>query len=92
VTDDLQWVRSGYNSVRGRIESNWRREDGRLYFAVKIPANTEAMVYLPVAEGESVMESGNDARSAEGIRFVKKDNGVQIYQAGSGQYSFVISK
>lgn len=92
VIDDLQWVRSSYNSVRGRIESNWRREDGRLYFAVKIPANTKAMVYLPVGEGESVMESGNDAKSAEGIRFVKKDNGVQTYQAGSGRYLFVISK
>ena len=36
-----------YNSVYGKVESGWNRENGNTYFEVKIPANCTARIVLP---------------------------------------------
>jgi len=43
----VDWVKSSYRSVRGRIVSNWSRAHGKLIFEIKIPVNTRALVHLP---------------------------------------------
>ena len=47
----LDYVNCTYNSVSGRIESNWRREGDRFVWDIVIPANTTAEVYLPTKDG-----------------------------------------
>ena len=49
--DGLDFVNCNYNSVSGRIESHWRREDNRFEWEFAIPANTTAEVWLPTANG-----------------------------------------
>ena len=44
VVGDLTCVRSGYDSVRGRITSAWKRDGRRLTLEVTIPPNTTATV------------------------------------------------
>ena len=44
---DLQWVNCSYDSIRGKITSNWRKADNSIIMDINIPANTEATVYLP---------------------------------------------
>ena len=48
--DGLDTVRCAYESVSGRIESNWRRDGDMMIGEILIPANTTAEVWLP---GES---------------------------------------
>ena len=45
--DGLDTVRCAYESVSGRIESNWRRSGDQMIGEILIPANTEAEVRLP---------------------------------------------
>ena len=45
--DGLDYVNCSYNSVYGRIESNWRREGDRFEWDIVIPPNTTATVMLP---------------------------------------------
>jgi alpha-L-rhamnosidase len=47
IPDDLQWVNCSYNSVRGRITSNWRKTGDSLIMDIEIPVSTTATVYLP---------------------------------------------
>ena len=47
----LDYVNCSYNSVSGRIESNWRREGDRFEWDIVIPPNTTAEVYLPTKDG-----------------------------------------
>jgi alpha-L-rhamnosidase len=47
----LDHVNCSYNSVSGRIESNWRRKGDRFEWDILIPANTTAEVYLPTKDG-----------------------------------------
>ncbi len=48
------WVRSEYDSIRGKIVCNWRNEGGRYELDVTIPANTRATVLLPTAGAKPV--------------------------------------
>ena len=55
----LDFVNCSYNSVSGRIESNWKREGKRFEWDFTIPANTTAEVCLPTANGYEVKTYGS---------------------------------
>ena len=57
--EGLDFVNCSYNSVSGRIESNWKREGNRFEWDIVIPANTTAEVCLPTAEGYEVKTYGS---------------------------------
>ncbi|MBQ8957507.1 MAG: family 78 glycoside hydrolase catalytic domain [Bacteroidales bacterium] len=57
--EGLDFVNCAYNSVSGRIESNWKREDNRFEWDIVIPANTTAEVCLPTADGYEVKTYGS---------------------------------
>ena len=52
--EGLDFVNCAYNSVSGRIESNWKREGNHFEWDFVIPANTTAEVCLPTANGYEV--------------------------------------
>jgi alpha-L-rhamnosidase len=53
-----------------------------------VPPNSTATVYVPAKDADSVRESGKPAGSAQGIKFLRAENGALLYQVGSGSYSF----
>ena len=57
--EGLDVVNCAYNSVSGRIESNWKREGKRFEWDFTIPANTTAEVCLPTANGYEVKTYGS---------------------------------
>ena len=76
VVGDLTWVKSCYNSMYGRIASDWSREAGKLAMEVTIPANTTATVCVPTADEALVTESGKLATQAEGVKFLRMETGA----------------
>jgi len=85
---DLKWARARYDSVRGRIESEWRLKRNTFSLDVTLPANTTATVYVPARREGDVTESGKLATEAEGVRFLRMEDGAAVYQVGSGRYRF----
>ena len=55
---DLQWVRCSYESVKGLIESDWKKEDGKFILSVTVPENTEATVILPYSKRKMTARPG----------------------------------
>jgi alpha-L-rhamnosidase len=47
IPNDLQWVNCSYDSIRGKITSNWRKNGNSLIMDIEIPVGAEAAVYLP---------------------------------------------
>lgn len=84
----LTWAKGGYDSIRGKIATEWQLDGDVLNFKVTIPANTTATLYLPAAGGEAVTEGGKPAAEAQGVKFVKMDGGAAVYELGSGTYQF----
>jgi alpha-L-rhamnosidase len=87
--DGLDFVRASYESVRGRIGVEWRKEGDRFHLLVTIPANTTALVYVPTKNADAVTESGKPATQSEGVKFLRAENGWAIYEVTSGRYHFV---
>jgi alpha-L-rhamnosidase len=88
VVGDLTWVRCHYDSIHGRIVSNWKHEGGKLTMEVAIPANTMATVYVPAKDAAGVTESGKPAKAAEGVTFLRMEDSTAVYAVGSGTYRF----
>ena len=45
--DKVTFADTAYDSIRGPIETHWRKEGGRFKLKVAIPANTTAAVFMP---------------------------------------------
>ncbi len=43
----VDWVRCGFNSKLGKVESDWKREGGAVHYTVTVPGGVEATVVLP---------------------------------------------
>ena len=57
--DGLDFVNCAYNSVSGRIESNWKRNGNHFEWEIVIPANTEAEVWIPTKKGYEIKNLGS---------------------------------
>jgi hypothetical protein len=90
MVGDLTWVKASYESVRGKITSEWKRDGNNLTLDVVIPANTTAVVYVPAASLDDVRESGVSASRAPDIKFLRAEKGYAAFEVGSGKYVFTI--
>ncbi len=72
----------------GRIESRWRLDDGRFEWNVAVPPNSVATAHVPAADGAEVMEGDGPAEAAEGVKFLRVEDGARVYALGSGRYRF----
>ena len=63
-----------YDSVLGKVSTEWRREEDDVRVTVNVPANATATVVLPVG-----------SKSLDGARLVGRD-----FVIGAGVHRFVV--
>ncbi len=87
--EPIHWVKAHYDSIHGRITSNWQRTDGKFELETEIPANTTATIYLPASSAEQITEGGKPLAKVAGVKFLRMENGCAVLAASSGRYHFV---
>jgi hypothetical protein len=87
---DVTWVKASYNSIRGKIISDWKRDGDQFTLKVTIPANTRATVFVPAQSADAVTESGVAAGGFKnaGVKFLRMENGRAVFAVESGEYDF----
>lgn len=88
VVGDVTWVKAHYDSVHGRVVSEWQRENGRLRLRVTVPANTTATLFLPTKDAAAIRESDAPLNSATGVRVLRTEDGRAVLALDSGQFDF----
>jgi alpha-L-rhamnosidase len=92
----LTYAKGYYDSIYGRIGSDWKLDGGKFTFKASIPVNTTATVIIPTSDPKSVMESGLPAAQAPGVKFVRTEgagaNQTAVYQVASGEYHFTANQ
>jgi alpha-L-rhamnosidase len=88
IREGLTWANTRYDSIRGRIISNWKREAGKLTMEVTIPANTSATIYIPTSDINTVTEGGQPVAQAKGVKCIKMEAGAAVYKVDAGSYRF----
>ncbi len=84
----LSSAKLAYRSIRGEVVSDWKIENGRSRVAVAVPANTTAVVCLPTASAEGVIEGGAPVAAAKGLTNPRVEEGEFRCDAASGGYVF----
>lgn len=75
-TTDLEWVNCSYESLPGRIVSNWKKVGDSIQYKIEIPPNVRAWLKLP---------DGYDLEEKD--QFVNERGGIVI---PSGKHEFII--
>jgi alpha-L-rhamnosidase len=83
-------AKTSYDSIRGRIASEWKRDGKMITVKFTVPPNTTATAYLPTSDATTVTESGKPAKDVTGVKFMSSENGQAVYHLDSGTYEFVI--
>jgi alpha-L-rhamnosidase len=70
-----------YESMYGKISTDWTSNLGFFYLRVTIPANTSATIYLPAIPNSRVTEGGSTVEP-------RQEKGSYVVEVGSGLYDF----
>jgi alpha-L-rhamnosidase len=84
----FSWVKASYDSIRGKVSSAWKLNGGQLELKVSVPGNCTATVYVPAADTAGVVESGKPAAQAKGVKFLRQEGKLAVFEVGFGNYSF----
>jgi len=77
-------VKAHYNSIRGKIISEWKRDKNSFNLDITIPVNTTARVYLPAMDVTKIKEGGDDISSIKDVQFVKMEKAKIIEERKKG--------
>jgi alpha-L-rhamnosidase len=88
ISGPVNEAETAYHSVRGKISSRWKIQNGKGILELIIPPNTSALVRLPVTDPEMVTESGRVVSASPGVRLSERENGWVVYEVQSGKYEF----
>jgi len=83
---DLTWAKGSYQSIRGKIISDWKIDGNNFVLNVSIPANTKATIYIPAKQNATITESGKT------MQVLRYEKGYAVVEIGSGDYSFISEK
>lgn len=87
--EPIHWVKAHYDSIHGRIESNWRRTKDQFELETVIPANTTATVYLPASSADRITESRKPLVNSRGVKLLRMEADRAVLAVESGSYRFV---
>lgn len=90
VVADLDHVQADFESLYGRISSNWKTNGKQFTWEIEVPANTKATVYIPAKSLEHIKESSKSVSQNKEIQVHEgyKSDGYIGLEIGSGKYSF----
>jgi alpha-L-rhamnosidase len=85
----MTWAKGYYDSMYGRIKSEWKINSGVLTYSATVPANATATLCLPAVSVKAIKEGGKPVKKANGVKFVRFEGGKAVYELKSGSYVFV---
>lgn len=89
--EGIQYAQGYYDSMYGRIESQWQRKENSIIYTFHIPANTSATVCLPASTLDNISIGGLTRRERNKyLRAKRKIDGNFVFEIPSGTYRFTI--
>lgn len=84
IPGSLDQVSASQETVRGRVASSWKKTRGTLRLTVTIPANSRAVVRVPLTDKDHRVQAPTEARKTQ-----VTDQAV-TYRVGSGTWTFTV--
>lgn len=87
---DVTWSKASYLSPYGTIYTEWKKRYGTFELSTEIPANTTAIIYLPVKGASEITERGRPLANRNDVKFLRYEKGKALIATGSGLYKFKV--
>ncbi|MCP9757166.1 alpha-L-rhamnosidase [Lacihabitans sp. CCS-44] len=81
----MTFAKGHYDSVYGKIKSEWKTEKGKLSYKCTVPANSTATLYLQAKSLAQITESGKTITAWKGV---KVEGESVVIPLSSGDYVF----
>lgn len=88
IKTGLTSAKGHYDSVYGRIISDWKYAEGEFLLHAVIPANTTATIYIPANRLNTLTETDMALENVKEVKLIKIENNVAILRVESGSYYF----
>lgn len=89
-TKEMKFAKGYYDSMYGRITSEWRWVEGGWLYSVSVPANTTATLKLSTDKVGNITLGDKKIKKAKGVSFVNQNDKTVLLELVSGSYSFNI--
>jgi alpha-L-rhamnosidase len=87
-TKKLTYSKASFESSYGTVASGWERKGTKIVVSLKIPANTNATIILPVGSDTKTTVNGIAVSENKNFTNVRTSDKKLILEAGSGDYVF----
>lgn len=91
AASDINYVKATYHSIKGEIQSSWKKINGRLEIRATIPVNTKADVVIPSTSVEHILINGKSLHEFSDHNIVENNKAISV-KLGSGNYNIVINE
>ena len=91
LVGDLTYANTTSGSLYGNMVCNWTRSGSTATFDIEVPPNTTAKVFIPAGNVTDVCEGGQPAARAEGVTYLEREEGYEVFSVASGKYRFTSS-
>ncbi len=81
-----------YDSIYGRIKSEWKLEEDGWIYKTTIPPNSSADLFIKSESAKNITENGAKLKKSKGINIASMQNGIIKLELSSGNYTFKIAK
>jgi len=88
MVDGLHSVKSSFNSVLGRITSEWNQAQGATSIDIAIPPGARATLILPVKMVADISKIHSGKGHGPDLKEIRRGDGVVVYVAAAGIYHF----
>jgi alpha-L-rhamnosidase len=87
---NLTSASGSYESVYGKISTDWEKGNNSFRLKTEVPANTTAVIYLPATKKSEISESNISVEKNKAVKFLGFENGKAKFRVGSGVYNFLV--
>ena len=88
LVESVDWVNCSFESAYGEIVSNWKTENGKFDWDVRVPSNSTATIYIP---GKEIKVNGKDITQSKNLRVIQQDEDSGVFEIESGDYKITSS-
>ncbi|MGB5667007.1 MAG: family 78 glycoside hydrolase catalytic domain [Maribacter sp.] len=87
----MTWAKGYYDSMYGRIQSEWHLEENGWIYKTTVPPNTSATLFLKTDLAKNITENGMKLKKAKDIQILTPENDKVKLELSSGSYIFKIN-
>lgn len=88
--DRINSLAASFRTIHGKIESAWKKDNGKLSMRVVVPVNTTASIFVPATAIEQVTVGGKSVSKVSDIKIKTGTDGRVVLEVGSGVWAFKV--